>query len=515
MTPPYHYRNPYDFVPLEDHPVVLDDEQQRCISQAHVRGYSGQMQFDLQLLTPLCILQESGTGQKLYRFAHRSETPIIPATALKGMLRSVHEVVTNSSMGMLAPKLLEKFADTIPKAYRPGCPGPDLTPSEALFGMVRGQDNNIVGGSAIPDSDEKLPAKASDHDGTLPLQDHPVGYAGRLLLSDMVVSPSILVQQPVARPRGGQPKPDHRSFYFFRPSGSKKLRILGRKFYYHQDHQYVMDFYRNERAGATEIRRTELASADSRITGGTLRFFNLSHDELCSLVYTIVLEDDLAHKLGYGKPLGLGSVRLHITKMEIERSEGAVPARFLSYGEPDREDWTDRVAALRDAAKDVWLKRARGAESYAAFAAIARWPQTENFIYPDYGFFQNERERKKPQKTTLWEYQGRRTPHPGRSAPPSPLPYRRSLHPLGAGTETDIPPDPPPRRRGMLGKGSRGGYAVFDGGEELMVKTTGASKKLIQKHMNRLQNGEHIPVSYLREEDDGRAMATNLREEQP
>jgi CRISPR/Cas system CSM-associated protein Csm3 (group 7 of RAMP superfamily) len=476
MTSPSHSRNPYDFVPLEEQPVRLEQQQHRL--QSYMSGFCGHITFTLEVLTPLCILHESGTGQNLYRFAHRAGTPIIPATALKGALRSVHEVVTNSSMGMLAPRLLEKFADAIPAGYLPGQSGTHLTPSEALFGMVGGQNGESV------------------------------GYAGRLLLSDSVVPPEALVRQSLARPRGGQPKPDHRSFYFFTPPGSRQRRILGRKFYYHQDPQRAMDFYREERSRATEVRQTEVIRAGTRIAGGELRFVNLHEDELAALVYTLVLEDHLAHKLGYGKPLGLGSVRIRLSRLEVEppASDEAVPARFLTYGAPTEDDWTAQVPALRDAAKAAWLARPHGQRSYAAFADIARWQQTSMFLYPDFGFFRSERDASR--KTTLWAYQGRSSPHPGESSEKAPVPPTPSS---GKQPEIDQPvqPSPPQRRQGMLGTGSQGGYAVFDGEEEWPVHTAGASGKLIKKHMQRLSTGDRLPVSYLRAGDN----ATDLREE--
>ncbi len=405
-----HERNPYDFVPLEGPPSYVT----AVPTQARLAELSGTIGYTLEVLTPLCIHHEPGNDrEKLYEFAHLNNKPAIPATSLKGMLRSVHEVVTNSTMGLLQSGQKARYSHRVPDSYRPGETLKRLTPSETLFGMVGGKG------------------------------DDSVGMAGRLFLHDIPITVA-LVPQGVSRPRGGMPKPAHESFYFERANGGS---ILGRKFYYHQqDYRRVAQIYRKR--GIID-RITVQSVPEGTALAGTLRFFNLSKSDLCALVYTLVLESHLAHKLGYGKPLGLGSVRLHITRLEVERTahlgEDEVPARLLSYGAPARDDWTDRVAELSDAAKAAWLQRPDGQRSYDAFVALACWPQRENFIYPDFkAFFDVERGKQK--KTTLWAYQGRAAMHPAGCAPPPGLPAVLPPPPLttptaNSPTHTTPPPD--------------------------------------------------------------------------
>jgi hypothetical protein len=145
-----------------------------------------------------------------------------------------------------------------------------------------------------------------------------------------------------------------------------------------------------------------LLALPSASVDGALRFVDLDEAELATLVYALVLEDDLAHKLGFGKPIGLGSLRIAITSLLVEAAAGP-NSRFLAYQpEPAYEDWTDRVEILRNAARAAWLARGTaGAESYAAFQAITRWQTDEIYAYPDYGFFL--RELRAPNKTMLCE----------------------------------------------------------------------------------------------------------------
>ncbi|HOD60103.1 MAG TPA: RAMP superfamily CRISPR-associated protein, partial [Candidatus Syntrophosphaera sp.] len=46
---------------------------------------------------------------------------------------------------------------------------------------------------------------------------------------------------------------------------------------------------------------------------GSIRFENLSEEELGALLFVLQLPDECCHKIGMGKPLGLGSIRLETT----------------------------------------------------------------------------------------------------------------------------------------------------------------------------------------------------------
>ncbi len=439
LPPLDRYRNPYDFVPFERSPNSV-----AAPSQSLIQDLSGQISFVLEILTPLCVQHNPGerNRQGRYEFARLGSTPTLPATSLKGMLRSVHEIVTNSTMGLLKSGSRGWYRQRGPSAYLPG-ENPDrrtlspdrLTSSEALFGMVGGKAENAV------------------------------GYAGRVLLDDIGV-PVDLRPQAIARPQGGQPKPEHESFYFD-PAG----KMLGRKLYFHQqDYQRVMQIYERDRN--MPVVTVEAVPAGTKLSG-KLRFFNLSEAELASLVYALVLEDGLAHKLGYGKPLGLGTVRIAISQLEVEAQAGTLPQRLFSYGAASLEDWSDRVPRLRDQARSAWLARPDGERSYGAFAVIAHWPPTENFIYPDFGFFRQE--RGVPTKTTLAAYQGRSTPHFTRDA----------LLPELQATQSDWvtnqqePPPPVVYLTGVLTSLPSGGKGVrCDDGIEYLADVSQLSKAL-------------------------------------
>lgn len=111
----YRFLNPYNFVRWLRPPQVFDDADTqllgRCAPPPHDRyvGLSGRITCQLEAMSPLFIsdsdLPESSeddkkAGHKTYRFFHHDfgegEEPALPASSLRGMIRSAFEAVTNS-----------------------------------------------------------------------------------------------------------------------------------------------------------------------------------------------------------------------------------------------------------------------------------------------------------------------------------------------------------------------------------------------------------------------------------
>ena len=59
-------------------------------------------------------------------------------------------------------------------------------------------------------------------------------------------------------------------------------------------------------------------------------FTNLEPDEFGVLLLAITLEEEMRHKIGYGKPMGLGSVELRPTSLTLVDYS----TRYTSYGQP-------------------------------------------------------------------------------------------------------------------------------------------------------------------------------------
>jgi|GEM_PF-6943987 len=375
-------RNPYNFVPFELAPTPVGE----VASLDHYQHLSGTIEFDLITLTPLLVHQDPSVAQDgIYRFAHLGGRPALPATSLKGMLRSVHEVVTNSTIGILnlrkalrQPFNEQRLLKRIPSVYQPRQSVTTPTASEVVFGMVGGDDS--------------------------------VGQAGRVLLDDIPVPLNSLSEIPLWRPKGGQPKPEHESFYFEQPNG----QALGRKFYYHQLFEGAQRIYNEKRRSSSEERHVQVVPKNQQLRG-RLRFQNLSRELLHGLIYALQLEPGMAHKLGYGKGLGMGSIQVAITKLNWFEVGAATPHRFLSL---DTAAPIDQCAGIPAMLTDVvarWQKRDGGLNAYQSFCELLRWQESEQFIYPDYGFFRSS------SKLTLAEYQSQALASQGRTVSITPM----------------------------------------------------------------------------------------------
>jgi CRISPR-associated protein (TIGR03986 family) len=124
------------------------------------------------------------------------------------------------------------------------------------------------------------------------------------------------------------PKPTFHPFYLLDGdyySSSSKLR--GRKFYWHQfydeNDKNALKHYtttteeldkNKQKLGLTSSVELLLPPAEFTFT---VDIDNLDENELGLLLWSLELEEEMAHKLGMGKPLGLGSVKIKIEKLEV------------------------------------------------------------------------------------------------------------------------------------------------------------------------------------------------------
>ncbi len=111
----YRFLNPYNFVRWSRPPQIFDDAETqllgRCAPPPHDRyvGLSGKIVCRLEAMSPLFISdsdlpeqseEDKKTGHKTYRFFHYNfgdgDEPALPASSLRGMIRSVFEAMTNS-----------------------------------------------------------------------------------------------------------------------------------------------------------------------------------------------------------------------------------------------------------------------------------------------------------------------------------------------------------------------------------------------------------------------------------
>lgn len=264
--------NPYNFVRIDfDRPPRRNNHRIRDGGLDHIFGWRGYLDCRLETLTPLFIggnvIEEQQEHKRVDNLL-RDGKPFIPGTSLKGAIRSVAEAAANSCLAMVGRDPLNKT----PEPFQPCRDRGNLCVTCQLFGAGRGA---------------MLTGKVSIGDG-LPVQVEDGGW---------VTLPPLMV-----------PKSYHAIWYS--PDG----KIAGRKFYYHQPGV--------KPASVTKSRfnKTVHLIGTGSVFAFRVKFWGLNQEELGLLAYALFLEPELRHKLGMGKPVGLGSVVISPEAVQIEEA---------------------------------------------------------------------------------------------------------------------------------------------------------------------------------------------------
>ena len=285
--------NPYRWVTVSGEAVEYD-----APSYHHrLAGLAGCLTCEIKTLTPLFI--GDGTPHRDKQFVHHKHDrqPYVPATSLKGAIRSLAEIVGNAAVPF--PKVKVDRAHELANAQDGSC----LDIAARTFGHLDG--GNVFAG-LVRFSDAELVGDAKPH------------------------------QWPRYEVVVGQPKPSHRSFY---PADNR------RKLYHHRPGAERIT------EAPPEIRRTVTVTVNPAPPGNRFRFTvdfeNLREAELDLLLYCLVLEEQatvelspkavgrdsgqqgetltgpLRHKIGGAKPHGAGSVHLRVTKLQLRTDPAA------------------------------------------------------------------------------------------------------------------------------------------------------------------------------------------------
>lgn len=161
------------------------------------------------------------------------------------------------------------------------------------------------------------------------------------------------------------PKPTSCNFYLVDPANHAKVRnydgvavtgprgqldggdvgrvsLRGRKFYWHQKYDGTLERYTASEEQLREAGQLQMTSEVELLLPEatfefTVDFVNLEEEELGLLLWGLELEKGIGekpmrHKLGMGKPLGLGSVSIEVMAIEVWGEN-----RFLSFEHPAGE----------------------------------------------------------------------------------------------------------------------------------------------------------------------------------
>ncbi|MCZ7575158.1 MAG: RAMP superfamily CRISPR-associated protein [Ardenticatenaceae bacterium] len=245
---------------------------------------SGRLICRLTAKTPLFVYDPSfahqmGGGHERADFPVRNGVAMIPGSSLKGVVRSVAEAVESCCFtlfdsfyrggGVTRGKTLKAI---LPRDYEHCTHLGRLCPACRLFGSLKG-DMLFAGKVTIGD------ARAE---------------AGAYELADWIVLDVLSAPKPEGRPR------------VYTQSDGRIVR--GRKFYRHRLNGVLT------RLGGRQDRQNKTVRPVAAGASFTfeVEYTDLRAEELRLLLYALALEPGLWHKVGMGKPIGLGSAQIEI-----------------------------------------------------------------------------------------------------------------------------------------------------------------------------------------------------------
>lgn len=362
-----NFWNPYRWVTVSNQPIEHD------VPNYHhkLSGISGRIWCELEALTPLMI----GDGRGEFVRHEGNKKPYIPSTSLKGVVRSLAEVVGNATVPF--PNAQVDDPHKLEEARRDvnGVAHFDIV--ARTFGYLR--DGDVVAG-LIHFSDAEISTE---------------------------VSPPNQWQQ--YRVAVGQPKPSHRAFY---PGNSR------RKLYHHYPGAQGLV---GPHPGITQTNRVRPAPSGTCFQF-TVDFMNLCENELNLLLYCLVLEENvtvtlspaalgtdqnessftfegpLRHKMGGAKPHGAGSVRMCITKMELRTD---ATARYRGGSAPAALEGGALVTELDNRTSSFRGRTDQTMQELRAMLIYSTDDPRTPIHYPKYDWFEDEKEKEFHQQTRL------------------------------------------------------------------------------------------------------------------
>lgn len=305
--------------------------------------------------------EKGKTYKRFVRTKHpkHADQPYLPGTSLKGMVRSVYEILTHACLSQISGKYKgkEQVAGgryhnlANPNKYNANqrlfrCTSSDkLCPACLLFGMIpKGKRGHKKHGK------HQHRGKAQEKEFT------SIGWRGRVAISDGYLKPGI--EPKLSRnhlvPVLASPRPKFRGegskYHNYFPNGD----LAGRKRY-----QVLEKEISAKRNPATDNPLFQPTPGEVLKPGNQFQFqvsyHNLTRAECGVLLQSILLEEGLFHLLGQAKAHGWGTCRLSLDHWQtfdpVARYRGGDGMAVLSEDE-------------RDSLREAWLAEAVGAGLY-------------------------------------------------------------------------------------------------------------------------------------------------------
>lgn len=360
--------NPYDFVRIDE---KKPPQRQKPLWHHRLVGpngqslYAGHIEIDMSAEKPLFIADPRSVSTDPKRSAQFLQNQkgdyVIPGSSLKGMLRCLVETLGSGCMtlfdGHYEPERQDgrfigykaAYDAKIPKAFQHCNTNTDLCIACRIFGMLKERSEGVFLGK--------------------------VNIGDAISYADTVRKHNAIFTAPLV-----EPKPHHRDFYL----DEAQKYIAGRKYYFHHHHDQQLVTAN----GFVSFGRGVIANRHIQpLDDGTkfhfrIDFSNLTADEFAVLLLAITLEENMRHKIGYGKPLGLGSVHLLPTRLTLIDYS----TRYTQAGaKSSKKELTGNdVLALRDELMQGFSRNQLVQIAMDDLRRIWRWPgdPNVNYYYP-------------------------------------------------------------------------------------------------------------------------------------
>lgn len=266
--------NPYDFVPID---WTNSPERQHPLPHDRFSGISGKIEGTITAETPVFIFHSPKRNQDAEPFIQNEQKQhIIPGSSLKGLFRNLVETIGNGCFLLFDKEYNSKLPKDFQKCNTDNLCIDNLCIACRMFGRIpsRGDSSNLHLGSVS--FNDAVEVNICEHEAV-----YTIALMG--------------------------PKPGQGALYF----DSKRRHIAGRKFYFHQP----LGIQTTDQKSKVN-QHIKPIDKESQFTF-SVQFTNLEDIELQTLLYALVLEPNMRHKLGYGKPAGFGSVHFEITKLTL------------------------------------------------------------------------------------------------------------------------------------------------------------------------------------------------------
>jgi len=270
--------NPYDFVQVDWKIFPKRKEplwHHRLTAVNNAQLYAGRIEVEIEAETPIFLPDTRANANDPTRAIpfmkqKNGDQYILPGSSLKGVLRELVETLGNGCFTLLD----RNYIDLVPYKFRQCNTHNELCIVCRTFGMMgRGSRAQM--------------------------------FLGKVNISD-ALSVHVVEHEPKYTQALMNPKPHHEAFYL----DPSRQRIAGRKYYFHHAEP---DFALGRQ---TYNRFIHPLNKGTRFQFH-IDFTNLEAEEFAVLLLAIRLEPDMRHKIGYGKPMGLGTVCFEPTGLTL------------------------------------------------------------------------------------------------------------------------------------------------------------------------------------------------------